>query len=165
MIVLDTDILSYFSKLNRLQLLTDLFATPLLVSPNTRRELEEGFQLGYRGLQPALDLIQTGSLEVLTMTEAARALVSRMRTAPGKGETDSLAYCLAHHAVFVTNDRRTYRQGRKLGIQCLRLPTLLRLLWTHGVLDRVGVQELVAEIETRLNFAVGDQEAIFDRPD
>ena len=161
MIVFDADILSYFSKLNRLQLLIDLFTVPLLVSPNVQRELEKGIELDYKGLEPVLDLIQTGTLEVLTMTDAVQALVPQMGTSPDKGETDSLAYCLAFNAVFATNDRRAYRHGRRLGVQCLRLSSLLRLLWTRELLDQEDVQGLIAEMEARLNFVVGAQEEIF----
>lgn len=161
MIVFDADILSYFSKLDRLHLLVELFAAPLLVSPNVQHELQKGLQSGYKELQSALDLIQAGTLKTLTMTDAARAFMPQIGIAPDKGETDSLAYCLAHDIVFATNDRRAYRRGRELGVQCLRLPTLLRLLWTRRVLNQAGVEDLVAEMEIRLNFVVGDQDEIF----
>ena len=161
MIVFDADILSYFSKLNRLHLLVETFTAPLLISPNVQRELQAGSQLGYKGLQPALELIQAGTLQVLTMTDAAHALVPQVSIAPDKGDTDSLAYCLAHDIVFVTNDRRAYRLGCKLGIQCFRLPTLLRLLWTRGPLHQADVRDLITEIEARLHFVVSNQERIF----
>lgn len=144
----------------------DLFATPLLVSRNVECELQKGLCSGHTELQPALDAIQAGTFEVLAMTEPARALVSRIGTPPDKGETDSLAYCLAHDAVFITNDRRAYRRGRELGIQCFRLSSLLRLLWTRGPLTPAEVRSLISEMESRLDFAVGQEEEIFaDAPD
>lgn len=160
MILFDTDILSYFSRLNRFHLLI-LFAGPLSVSPNVQRELHEGIQSGYSELKPALDAIQAGDLEVLKMSESAQALLSKVGTPFEKGETDSLAYCLAHGAIFITNDRRAYRRGQRLGAQCLRLPSLLRLLWKHGTLTPAEVRALISEIESRLNFAVGEKKEIF----
>jgi len=160
-VVLDTDIVSYFSRLNRLRVLLDLFAAPVFVSPNVQRELQEGFQLGYEGLRPALSLIQAGTIKVLTITDAERALIPQVGLAPEKGETDSLAYCMTHGAVFVTNDKRAYHRAHRLGVQCFRLPALLRSLWMRGVLDQAGVRALIAEIETRLGIALLDQDEIF----
>ncbi len=161
MILFDTDILSYFSKLNRLHLLTDLFAGPLLVSPNVKQELQAGIQAGYSELKPALDAIRTGSLDVLTMPKSAQDAISSIGTPLEKGETDSLAYCLAHDGIFATNDRRAYRRGQNLGVQCLRLPSLLRLLWVHGIMPPAEVHALISEMEIRLGFTVDQQQEIF----
>jgi predicted nucleic acid-binding protein len=165
LILFDADILSYFSKLKRLHLLTDLFAGPLLISPNVQRELHEGVQSGHSELKPALDAIRTGDIELLAMSELAQALLPKVGTPLDKGETDSLAYCLAHDAVFVTNDRRAYRRGQRLSVKCLRLPSLLRLLWTHGDLATAEVRSLISMMESRLGFAVDQKEEIFhDHP-
>ena len=160
MIVFDADILSYFAKLNRLHLLVDLFAPPLLVSPNTYRELQKGVSLGYQGLQPILQSIQDGVFEILTTTEEASARLQEVGLAVDKGEADSLAYCLAHSVPFVTNDRRAYRRGTSLGVQCISLAVLLRLFWKRGLLSRAEVQEVIVEMENRLEFVIGDRDAI-----
>lgn len=161
MILFDTDILSYFSKLNRFHLLTEMFAGPLLVSPNVKRELHAGIHSGYSELKPALDAIGTGSLEVLTMSKPAQDAISRIGTPPEKGETDSLAYCLSHDGIFFTNDRRAYRRGQELGVQCFRLPSLLRILWTHRLMAPAEVRSLISEMERCLDFTVGGLEEIF----
>ena len=161
MIVFDADILSYFAKLNRLHLLADLFAPPLLVSPNTYRELQKGVNLGYKELQPVLQGVRDGTFEMLVVTEKESASIQHLGLAMDKGEADSLAYCLAHNVPFVSNDRRACRRGQSMGVQCLSLSVLLRLFWQRGLLSQAEVKQLIAEMEDQLGFVVGDRDAIF----
>ena len=160
MIVLDANILSYFARLNRLHLLTELFSAPL-VSPNTQRELQEGIQQGYVELQAALQWIRSGACQVLTMTAEAQANLPLVGLPPDKGETDSLAYCLTYDIPFMTNDGRAWRRGRRLGVQCVSLSELLRLFWKRDLLSQEEVREIIVAMEDGLGFIIGDQEAIF----
>ena len=160
MIVLDADIVSYFSRLGRLRLLLDLFVVPVAVSPNVQHELEQGLQAGYQGLEAALALIQSGAIKTLAMTDAAYAWLRRLGLPPDKGEADSLAYCLAHDAIFVTNDKRAHRRGSHLGARCMSLSSLLRLAWKRGILDPAEVRTLISEMETRLGIVVSDRDEI-----
>jgi len=161
LIVFDTDILSYFARVGRLQLLIDLFGAPLRLSPNVHRELQAGFVAGHRNLLPALEGLQTNILAVLKLVDVERARMPQVGIPLDKGETDSLAYCLVHDAMFVTNDKRAFERGKRLGVICVRLPAVLRLLWMRGLLSQDGVRALVAEMESTLNMMVGDQDEIF----
>ena len=106
MILLDTNILSILAKVDRLGLLFSVLGRDLAVSPNVQRELEEGILAGHQVLQPALDIIQQERIRVVVLAEAERQRFPRIPFGPEKGEADSLAYCLEHEAIFLTNDER-----------------------------------------------------------
>ncbi len=164
--LLDTNILSVFAKLGRLELLFQILDTPLAVSPNVYRELQNGMSLGYKDLQSALELIETGRLQVILIGDMEQEFLARVPFQPDKGEADSLAWCLAHGGTFVTNDRRAARRASDLGVHIARQRDVLRNLWVEGVLPVEQVYALIDEMETRLGIILPDRDEIFaDVPD
>lgn len=165
--LLDTNILSVFAKLGRLELLFQILDAPLAVSPNVHSELQDGMSLGYKDLKPALELIETGRLQVILIGDVEQEeFLARVPFQPEKGEADSLAWCLAHKGTFVTNDRRAARRASDLGVLVVRQRDVLRDLWMKGVLSVKQVYALIGEMETRLGIVLPDQDEIFaDAPD
>ncbi|HIQ05679.1 MAG TPA: hypothetical protein EYH31_08295, partial [Anaerolineae bacterium] len=70
MVLIDSDILSILSKVNRLDLLFAILGENLAVSPDVQREPEVGVDADYAALKPAVDLIQQGCLSVVSLGEA-----------------------------------------------------------------------------------------------
>ena len=61
MILLDTNILSTFAKIERLELLFSVFNTrKLFISPNVFNELIDARRLGYKHVESIFDLIREG---------------------------------------------------------------------------------------------------------
>ncbi|HEY68399.1 MAG TPA: hypothetical protein G4N97_09040 [Thermoflexia bacterium] len=164
--LLDTNILSVFARLDRLELLFQVLDAPLAVSPNVRREVRDGLALGYESLRPAVELIESGQLQVVSIGDAEREFLARIPFRPEKGEADSLAWCLANAGTFVTNDKRAARRASDLGVHIVRQRDILRRLWVRGVLSVGQVRALLAEMEARLGIVLPDWDEIFaDAPD
>jgi predicted nucleic acid-binding protein len=162
--LLDTNILSVFAKLGRLELLFQVLDTPLAVSPNVRRELESGLALGYENLRPALELLETGQLRPISLGATEQGVLARVPFPPDKGEADSLAWCMAHMGTFVTNDERAARRASDLGVPVIRQRDILRALWVKGLLSIEQVRALIVEMETRVGIILPDQDGIFADP-
>ena len=160
MILIDNNILSTFAKIGRLALLFQVTAEVLYISPNVYNELQQGLQVGHTVLQAVFDLIASGKLQVVSLTEEDHQRMAQIPFTSAKGEADSLAYCLGHQAIFVTNDQRAYKRGIQLGVTCIRLATLLRSLWVTGVLTKEKVRELIDEIERAEGTIIKDRQEI-----
>lgn len=160
MILVDNNILSTFAKVGRLALLFKVTAEVLYISPNVRDELQQGLQAGHTVLQAVFDLVASGKLRVVSLTEEDQQRTAQIPFTSAKGEADSLAYCLGHQAIFVTNDQRAYKRGIQLGVACIRLATLLRSLWVSGVLTKEEVRELIDEIERAEGTIIKDRREI-----
>jgi len=153
--------LSTFAKVGRLALLFQVTEEMLYISPNVHDELRQGLQAGHTVLQAVFDLVASGKLRVVSLTEEDQQRVAQIPFTSAKGEADSLVYCLGHQAIFVTNNQRAYKRGMQLGVTCIRLATLLRSLWVSGVLTKEEVRELIDEIERAEGTAVKDCQGIF----
>jgi predicted nucleic acid-binding protein len=161
MILLDNNILSILSKVNRLDLLFSVLGNDLAVSPNVQRELEAGIQAGHQVLQPALDLMQQGRITIVKLTSKEHQWFPRIPFGPETGEADSLAYCLEHRTLFLTNDERAYRRGKALGANCVLLRAFLRSMWEDGIASQSEVRRLIVDLEDRASMIVKYQEEIF----
>jgi predicted nucleic acid-binding protein len=159
-ILIDNNILSTFAKIGRLALLFQVTAEVLYISPNVHDELRQGLQAGHTVLQAVFDLVASGKLQVVSLTEEDRQRMAQIPFTSAKGEADSLAYCMGHQAIFVTNDQRAYKRGMQLGVTCIRLATLLRSLWVSEVLTKEEVRELIDEIERAEGMIVKDRQEI-----
>jgi predicted nucleic acid-binding protein len=161
MILLDNNILSILSKVNRLDLLFSVLGDDLVVSLNVLRELEAGVQAGHQVLQPALDLIRQGRITIVKLTSKERQWLPRIPFGPETGEADSLAYCLEHGMLFLTNDERAYRRGKALGANCVLLRAFLRSMWKDGIVSQSEVRRLITDLENQAGMVVKYQEEIF----
>jgi len=161
MVLLDNNIISILAKVRRLDLLAQVLGDDLAVSPNVQRELEAGIRAGYQVLQPALDMIQEEQIKVVSLDETERRWLSQLPFEPQKGETDSLAYCLEHGALFLTNDERAYRKGKALGVKCVLLKAFLRSMWKNGIASPGQVRQLIANLEDQAEMVIKYQDEIF----
>ena len=161
MILLDSNILSILAKVDRIGLLFAVLGDELAVSPNVQRELEEGVRAGYQVLQPALDIIRQGRVQVIALTAVEHRQFARIPFGAEKGEADSLAYCLEHGATFLTNDGRAYRRGKALGVNCVLLKAFLRSMWVDGIVSQQEARQLIADLEIKAGMVVRYKDEIF----
>ena len=150
MIVIDTNILSTFACVNRLDLLfqvveTETFYLPLAVVA----ELERGLSLGRGYLQVVLDDLQKGvTLKLATLTDAEIQFLNTLPTQLHDGEKEGIARCtFRDDAIFLTNDRRAYRYCEAHQIPFLHLNRILRRLWQAGHYTKDEVRLLIETIE------------------
>ena len=163
MILHDTNILSTFAKINRLDLLFTIFnRTTLHLSGNTETELQSGVQHSYNILQSVLNLIvlpqPAMAFKVVRAGPVQQQLYNQIPFYPQspqrhlKGEMDTIALAWTYNATVVCNERKVYNFCRNNTFQvipCLKLENLLCRLWMQDLMTQTDVQSLITEIETK----------------
>ena len=164
MILLDTNIIGTFALLRAIDLLEALFSEDEIgVVPAVYGELVVGVREGRQFLQPAVAMLETGTLTLVALTAAE---VVRQRTLPtslDQGEAESITLCQARGAAFVTNDRRARNYCLSNGIEVFDLIDVLRALWKLGVCSKRRVRRLVTGIEAKEGMVIKRKEEIFAR--
>jgi len=175
MILHDTNILSTFAKINRLDLLFRIFNRQTLeLSENVAAEIRLGVEQGYAELQRVRDLIENLrsaiTFKVIRVGEAKQLLYSQIPfyvQSPQrhlKGEMDTIALAWTHNATVVCNERKVYnfcRNNPYQSISVLKLEDLLRSLQILGLMNEKDLLELIRQIEASDRVIVNRAE-VFD---
>ena len=134
-VVLDTDVLSIFAKVEELQLLEALFGKgKLLVTPVIYQELMVPLSYGYHFPEKVFTV---GTLTLLTIEEKQFAVdLQRRNQRPGEGEAEALSLCKARQWLFVSNDAAALRSVHVENCPYMGLEPLFRLLWTREVITK-----------------------------
>jgi predicted nucleic acid-binding protein len=162
MILADTNILGTLARVERLELLLNLFGQDELgVCPAVYAELLAGIREGRRFLQPAVNLVEQGTIKLVALT--ADEILGRQKL-PGSldsGEAESITVCRTRGAAFLTNDRRARNFCLAEGIEVFDLVDMLRALWKLRVRSKREVSQLVKDIENREGLVFKHKERIF----
>ena len=144
-VILDTDVLSMFAKIDELQLLETFFGkSRLAVTPAIYQELMAPIGYGYRFPEKVFPLV---SLTLLTVAEKQSALDLQKRSQRlGHGEAEALSLCQARKWFFVSNDAVALRTARKINWPHMGLGPLFRQLWTRGVIAKQETAILLERI-------------------
>ena len=164
MILVDTDILSALAKIDRLDLLFELFEVDCLqIVPRVLGEIQVNLQEGRLFAQKVLDLIAQGKLEVMALTEQERGSGGGIPNPFGAGERYSVMVAQERGALLLTNESRVGHFCREKGIGHASLPSILRSCRLNGILDFPELRQLMADLGTkdRMKFSDGTLEAIF----
>ncbi|MGA2789813.1 MAG: PIN domain-containing protein [Candidatus Bathyarchaeia archaeon] len=157
-VVVDTDILSTFAKVNKLKLLVRLFPkSRILVCPSVNLEIKKGAELGLLRYSHPPDFISVK----LGMREKAAAGEVREALNLGLGDAECLAVARNRNCLLLTNDRKAERAAGSLSIHYLNLPLLLRELWRSHVMTKSRVAKLIDEIERKDNVVIKNREFVF----
>ncbi len=157
-VVVDTDILSTFAKVNKLRLLSAVFPkSRILICPSVNSEIKKGAELGLLRYShpPHFLAIKLGAREKATAREVREALNL------GLGDAECLAVARNRNCLLLTNDRKTEKAADSLSIDHLSLPLLLRELWRSHVAPKSRVVKLMDEIERKDNVVIKNRELIF----
>ncbi len=144
--IADTDILSTFGKLGRVDLLRKLFPK-IYVPPAVYRELGTAERLGFpwagtvRGAVELLPLIKDEVEEVEHIAVSYPQL--------GSGEIETLVLASTHHLLCLTNDRQAKAVCRILNRAYLDLEDLLRTFKIKGILTIAALKQLIEQIEEK----------------
>ena len=142
----DTDILSAFGKIGRIDLLRRLF-TKIHIAPSVIRELMKVEQMGLTWIVPVREAV-----ELLPLTEGQnKEAESLVITNPqlGIGEIESFVLAKAHHLICLTNDRQAKRGCQALEVPCLDLEEILRALKIKDILPSKVLEEVIDQIEEK----------------
>lgn len=134
-VVLDTDFLSAFLKIDRLSLVRDFYAVEvLLVPPAVFREVS-----------------RTQLVESLAALSWVRVESQKAGDLPflddhrlGQGEKDAIALAGQHkNSLLLTNDNRALEAARRAGLKVADIPAFLLSCKQAGFLDREDIQNLI----------------------
>ena len=162
MILLDTNIISTFSKIGKLELLYDVFnADVLYVSPNVYDELLIAKDKGYAFVNHAIHLFQKKKLMLISLTSKEKEKADRLPSSFSKGERDSIAICRERNGIIVTNEKKVANYCKRQGIKYFDLRDVLKALYILMNFSKNEVNKLMNEIEEKDNIIIKDKEEIF----
>lgn len=145
LVVLDTDFLSAFLKIDQLSLVKDFYRVELLlVPPSVYREMSQTSLLQRLAAIPWLQIEATESsrLEELAQQVAFQDL--------GAGEKEAIALTLQlSSAVLLMNDNRARRVAIQCGVQVMDIPAFLLACKLSGLLDRNQMAETVRALQEK----------------
>lgn len=142
----DTDILSTFGKVGRIDLLLDLFQH-LYVAPAVSQELLRAERMGFTWVARIRQTV-----EGLPLTDSEREDVERLfdlYPQLGSGEIESFVLAQTHHLLCLTNDRQAKIVASILNLSYLDLEEILRALKTRGILTTEALAVLMTCIEEK----------------
>lgn len=150
-IVLDTDFLSAFLKIGRLELVKDFYGVEALIVPAA----------------VVAELSRTSLLDAL-----ARIAWIRIETAEddapgeplhklGRGEREAIALARQRGALLLSNDNLARQAARGLGVEAIDIPAFLLSCKLTGFLDGGSLREVVRELREKDHY--GFRKEILDR--
>lgn len=160
MILVDTNILSTFAKVNQLDLLEEVLGN-FHISPNVLEEVKRAEELGYTHAGEILKWVRNDRILIACPREEEVEAMDKLPPSFGRGEKDCLAIALKRDALFVTNEGKVLNYCERNGVDCARLNTILRKLWKKEGLEKEDVRNLIKEIEKKDNLVVTDKDSIF----
>jgi predicted nucleic acid-binding protein len=158
--IADTDILSTFGKVGRIDLLLDLFQH-LYVAPAVSQELRRAERMGFSWVARIRQMV-----EGLPLTDSERKDVERLfdlYPQLGSGEIESFVLAQTHNLLCLTNDRQAKTVARILNLSYLDLEELLRALKNKGMLTTGDLAVLIAHIEEADRTQIKAKEQILSR--
>ncbi|MDY6788590.1 MAG: hypothetical protein SVV03_01370 [Candidatus Nanohaloarchaea archaeon] len=157
MTLIDTNILSTFAKIGRLDLLFNIFGE-IEISANVFEEIEQAFELGYPHASTLLKLVKNKRISVISPDKSEIVIFSELPDSFGQGERDSIAIARERNKLLVSNDTSVVNYCNREEIDCVRLSTVLRYLWKKNILSKEEVKKL---IEDKDNVVISQQDEIF----
>ena len=162
MILIDTNIISTFMRIEGLDLLFKVFNTnTLYISSNVFQELKVDRDRGYPYAEELFRLVDDHRVEIVIPTKDELLLTLELPESFGPGELDSIAICEERKAVFLSNEKRIINYCNREGITCFDLCDILAALWKYKILDKDKVREIIEEIEEKDNVFIPSKDIIF----
>lgn len=113
MILVDTNILSTFAKIDRLDLPEKVFGE-MHISPNVLDEVKRAEELGYPHAEKILEYIKKGKIQISCPKEDEIDFMDKIPYSFGRGERDCVAMALKRDALIVTNERKVLNYWNKI---------------------------------------------------
>jgi len=149
-ILLDTDVLSAFAKIGKIDLLYQLFSTSVLyISPSVLEEVKVSYDKKYPFAMEIFQLIEKGRIKVVVLKEKEIYEKERLPIWFGEGEKESIILCLNRGGVLLSNEKKVKKfcEGRK--IVCLRTPGLLKALIDEGIIEVKEAKRIIENLKNK----------------
>ncbi|MCK4736794.1 MAG: hypothetical protein KAT65_30345 [Methanophagales archaeon] len=162
MILVDTNILSTFAKIGKLELLFGVFSQKTLyLSPNVFQELKDAKDKWYDFVEHIFKLLQSRKLKLLPLEEDEYMLMLQLPKYFGKGELDSIAICMKRNYILLSNERKVIKFCEENGIDHFNLNGILKALWMFDIVPKEKVVLIIKEMEEKDNLKIVSKEEIF----
>lgn len=149
MIVFDTNILSTFAKIQRLELLHKLFVKQQLVMIATvKKEIRASHQ------DYAKNILQDTLFKEQILTQEEKLFASTLPKTLGLAERECISVCKHRKFVFITNDFHAVKCAEINEVVVLDLLTVLISLHKFQILTKTKVKEMVTLIEKAENTVI-----------
>ncbi|HJH32506.1 MAG TPA: hypothetical protein C5S50_10135 [Methanosarcinaceae archaeon] len=159
--IFDTDILSIFGKIGRVDLLRKLFPeTNLLITFEVYNELLIAKEVGYN----FVDDILKQRFKIIHLDSDLTLEYEQMKeklTGVHAGELTSILLCKKEGMDFATNDKKAKIYCKEIGVEWLDIIDMLRLCYLKCLLDRKEIETLICEIEKNDRTRITRSEGIF----
>ena len=137
MILIDTNILSTFAKIDRFELLFEVFnQETLYISPNVFQELKDARDKRYDFVELIFELLQSKKLKLLPLEEDEYMLMLQLPKYFGKGELDSIAICTRRNYILLSNERKIIKFCAENEIDHFDLNGILNALWMFDIVSK-----------------------------
>ena len=143
-VVADTDILSTFGKVDRFDLLRQLFQ-PIYLAPAVYRELLQAERMGFLWVDRIMSVVEMLPLTTDETQEVERLI--RQHPQLGSGEVESFVLAQTHHLICLTNDRQAKAVANQFSLSYLDLEEILRAFKTKAILATEALSTLIDQIE------------------
>ncbi|HEY77208.1 MAG TPA: hypothetical protein G4O00_13710 [Thermoflexia bacterium] len=144
-VILDTDFLSAFLKIERLDLVRDLFRVEVVwIPPAVHREIAQTDLLTRLVDTEWLEVVAPDAnlLSDLTQREAFQGL--------GAGEQECIALALRHpDAMLLTNDNKARQVAAQQGLAVVNIPAFLLACKRAGMADRASLEAIVRDLQDK----------------
>lgn len=152
MIIFDTDILSIFAKISRLELIKKLFGT-IYITPMIREELTVSLEYGYNFPK---DILDNSSVIIPTVEEIG--LYNEFKVRLGKGEAEAISIAKNRKLSFATNDKVAQKAAKENGVGIISLQAILKALIKRQILTLNELNEIINDIRSRDNLVIPEAE-------
>ncbi|MFV9631792.1 MAG: hypothetical protein ACNYWM_12080 [Methanosarcinales archaeon] len=161
-LIFDTDILSTFGKIKRLDLLQELipdiqFSIPTSVYNELLKAKDHGYDfVNY--------IFESGIIEVTILNRDEWNLSWKLRiehTSLGAGELEGISICKYRNYVLVTNDITAKNVCDQYGVQFIDLSMILKSLLEEKILTNNEIKALIGEIELKDKVIIKDKDDIW----
>ncbi len=161
-IIFDTDIISTFAKIDKLDLLENIFPKDnLKITSEIYEELSVPLDYGYNFPKKIYD-----KLEILPLNKKEQKLYQNLileNETLDKGELEAITACIERkHLVFSSLDDQALKFAREKGVDTLSLHSILRIGFKNSIIDKENVKEIIEEIEEKDNTTVKNISLIFE---
>lgn len=160
-IILDCDIVSTIAKIDRIDLLFDLFEKSRLFIPDAvyveLLEAEKmGFEFPKRVFNSRIELATLSQQELKDFEDIVKNLKIH------SGEAEGIAIARRRGGVFLTNDRVAVKFCEQEDVAVLDLKDVLKLVARNRIVDENEMLQIINNIEKKDNTVITETEEIFE---
>jgi len=155
-VILDTDILSIFAKIDELKLLGQLFGKDnLAITPKIMDEISVPLDYGYSFPTKVISYIGVMPLDEDSLSVFQK--IFSIRRDLGKGELEAVALCKIKGYRFATNDILAREFAQEEGITVFSLQSILKSHWKGKLKNKNVVREIIQRMKKADNLEISKE--------